>query len=113
MDVVVGKPKFAFEGQNARYLDVDSEYCPLTVLGPQTITLSCSFRQLVGCRAILSLSADIQQGNCVEITWNDALLFGEVIACWNDGSGAWAAVELEHALVGIEHLRSICNDFTA
>jgi hypothetical protein len=90
-------------GESARF--------PLKVLGAAETSFSCAIRQLVGCRLILSLSNPIRQRDCVEITWHDTLLFGEVVGCWREDSKPCAAVELAHSLVGVEHLRAICADF--
>jgi hypothetical protein len=89
---------------------VETACCSLKVLGTPGTTLSCALRQSIGSRLILSLSDPIRLGDCVEISWNDALLFGEMVGCWWEDSEPCAAVELEHSLVGVEHLRAICGD---
>jgi hypothetical protein len=82
------------------------------VLGAAETSFSCAIRRVLGRRLILSLSDPIRQGDCVKISWHDSLLFGEVVGCWQEDIEPCAAVELEHSLVGIEHLRPICGDFT-
>ena len=55
----------------------------------------------------------MRQGDCVQISWHDTLLFGEVVGCWQEDSEPSAAVELEHSLVEVEHLREICSEFAS
>jgi hypothetical protein len=107
--MVVGRSKLA----SAENLAASSARCPLKVLGAAEGSFSCGIRHVLGRRLILSVSDPIRQGDCVEIRLHDALLFGEVVGCWQEDLEPCAAVELEHSLVGIEHLRAIYEDFTS
>jgi hypothetical protein len=87
-------------------LSIDSRDLPLTVLGADEFTVTCSPEALVARRLIVRLSARVQQSACVAIGSGDALLLGEVLGCWEQGSDIWGAINIQEALVGIAHLRS-------
>lgn len=111
MEMVVGRSKLASGELMLENLAAESGCCPLKVLGAGETSVSCAIRQVFGRRLILSLSDPIRQGDCVEVSWHDTLLFGEVVGCWQEDLKPCAVVKLEHSLVGIEHLRAICGEF--
>jgi hypothetical protein len=87
-------------------LSTDSERLLLTVLSGDKFTVACSLEELLARRLIVRLSARVQQSACVAIGSGDALLLGEILGCWEQGSDILGAINIREALVGIAHLRS-------
>jgi hypothetical protein len=112
-ELVLGRSKLASGEPIPADLAAESGRCPLKVLGGAETSFSCAIHQVFGRRLILSLSDPIRQGHFVEISWQDTLIFGEVVGCWQEDLEPCAAVDLEHSLIGIEHLRAICANFTS
>jgi hypothetical protein len=66
--------------------------------------------QLVGRRLIAEVSEHLKPGTCLRIDCEDAFVLGETLGCWSEQSATFAvvktfaAVELLHALTGLEEL---------
>jgi RNA 3'-terminal phosphate cyclase len=60
--------------------------------------------KLVGRRLIAQVSEYMKPDTCVRINCDDALVLGETLGCWREGSVTFAAVELLQALTGLEKL---------
>ena len=83
---------------------------PMRVHGTDELPVSCSHAQLVGRRLVAQVSAPVAPGTCIRIDNSDALVLGEVLGTWREGSAIFAAIELRHSLPDLAELRSIFDD---
>jgi hypothetical protein len=60
--------------------------------------------QLVGRRLLAQVSEYLKPATCVRIDCNDAILLGEILGCWREGTATFAEMELLQALTGLEEL---------
>lgn len=60
--------------------------------------------KLVGRRLIARVSEFMRAETCVRIDGDDSLVLGEVMGCWREGAITFAAIELVHALNGLDEL---------
>jgi hypothetical protein len=79
----------------------------LRVLDAAETTIACSPRECVGSRLLVNVSVPVTPGSCVAIDSDDALILGEVLGCWQEGSEICGVIKLEHRLHSLSHLRSI------
>jgi hypothetical protein len=85
----------------------------MRLLGPGDVTavVECRLRKLEGRRLTARLSAVVPPDTCIKIECNDAVLYGEVLWCWLEGSSVFGAIELQQALVGLSELSSVFRNF--
>ncbi len=83
----------------------------MRVLGTDEFTMACSLHERVSPhRIIVRLSDPLPPGACIRIDCDDALLLGDVLGGWRQGSSIFAVIELRQALAGLAELKSICDD---
>jgi hypothetical protein len=81
-------------------MKLDSE-CRMTVYtGTSEFHLTCRPTQRLGRRILAVLSASAPVGAVVKMDCGDALVFGEVWACWLNSGGFHAVLELTEMLSG-------------
>ena len=73
--------------------------------------LSCRVRLLQGRRLIGELSAPAPPQACIRIDCEDAIILGEVVACWHESGVAVAVIDLQQALTGLGELASVREEF--
>jgi hypothetical protein len=84
----------------------------LKVLGETQLHLvSCKAANVVGRRVIAKVSEHLSQDTCIRIDRDDSFLWGEVLGCWDEGSAIFAAIELQHALSGLDELARLRSEF--
>ena len=81
----------------------------IRVLGTEEFSVTCSLPKLAGRRLVGRLSAPVPVEACIEIDCDDALLLGEVLGIWREGSSIFGAIEIQQALVGLDELKAIRN----
>jgi hypothetical protein len=85
----------------------------LRILGQCDSVVECVPKKLSGRRLTVHLAKDMPDGTCVRIDYEDSLLLGEVVRCWQGGAWIEATIELQHSLVGIAKLRSVLDEVNA
>jgi hypothetical protein len=79
--------------------------CQMTVFaGNDEFTAVCRPEKLAGRRLAAILSHEAPVNSLVCIRSADALLFGEVWACWHEGEAVHALIALQEALTGLTEL---------
>jgi hypothetical protein len=84
----------------------------LTVLGEtQQHLIACKAANVVGRRLIAQVSEHLCQDTSIRIDRADSLFLGEVLGCWYEGPAIFAAIELKHALSGLDELARVRSGF--
>ena len=85
-------------------MNLDSD-CRMTVYtGASEFDLTCRPTQRLGRRFLAVLSDSVPVGAVVKIDCGDALVFGEVWACWSNKGAVQAVLELTEMLSGHHEL---------
>jgi hypothetical protein len=72
--------------------------------GASQFSLMCQPKQRLGRRFLTVLSDAAPVGAVVRIDWGEALVFGEVWACWSTGGVVHAVLELSEMLTGHQEI---------
>ena len=90
---------------------LDSEVEVTNLSEDSESVLFCRVRLLQGRRLIGELSAPAPPHACIRIDCEDAIILGEVVACWHESGVAVAAIDLQQALTGLGELASMREEF--
>ena len=84
----------------------------LKVLGEtQQRLVACKAAKVVGRRLIAQVAERLCPDTCIKIDGDDSFLWGEVLGSWYEGSAIFAAIELKHALSGLNALARLRSEF--
>jgi len=93
-------------GNGKIMMALDTEFRMTLLSGNSESVLFCRARSLRGRRLIAELSGPAHLNACVKIDREGSLVLGEVLACWREGTGVVAVIELQQALTGYAGLAS-------
>src|SRR5438094_4458975 len=84
----------------------------LKVLGEtQPRLVACKSARVVGRKLIAQVAERLCPDTCIKIDGDDSFLWGEVVGSWCEGSAIFAAIELKHALSGLDALARQRGEF--
>jgi hypothetical protein len=71
------------------------------------IAAECWPQTIVGTRVVARMAVPAEAGMAIRVDTDDALLLGEIEACWREGEGFVAAIRLHEKLSGISSLAAL------
>jgi hypothetical protein len=84
---------------------IPEEEFRITVLGADRFQVDCRPEKQIGRRLLVRLPILLPRDTCVRIDARDAMLLGEVLGSWREGSTIFGVIELQHGLTGLRELR--------
>lgn len=95
-------PGFALESE-VRSLELPERF-EIRVLGSTQDRVDATAIKLVNRRLMARVAKTIAAGEAIRIDSRDAIVLGEVLACWREGNAIVAAIDLQHALTRLSEL---------
>lgn len=81
----------------------------IRVLGSTPDRVDATAIKLVNRRLMARVAKTVTAGVPIRIDCRDAILLGEILACWREGNAILAAIDLQQALTRLSELANFCG----